>query len=54
MDQANTGAYSFIDPSPLGGRNYYRIKQVDHDETYMYSTAVSATLQNQEQIKRGK
>lgn len=46
IDQASTGAYGFTDPLPLPGRNYYRIKQVDHDETYMYSTAVCAAMEN--------
>jgi hypothetical protein len=33
--------YTFIDPSPKPGNNYYRIKQVDHDGTVSYSRVVN-------------
>lgn len=32
--------YSFVDPSPFDGANYYRIKQVDKDGMYSYSKVV--------------
>lgn len=32
--------YSFIDPSPLTGNNYYRLKQVDKDAKFTYSKTV--------------
>lgn len=33
--------YSFIDPAPLKGANFYRLKQVDLDAKYQYSPARS-------------
>jgi hypothetical protein len=33
--------YAFTDESPIEGINYYRLKQVDMDETYEYSKVVS-------------
>ena len=30
--------YSFMDESPVSGMNYYRIKQIDFDGKYSYST----------------
>ena len=33
----NNGKYSFIDASPLGGVNYYRLKMVDIDGKFKYS-----------------
>jgi len=36
-----TSVYTFTDASPLTGNAYYRIKAVDFDGKYMYSTIVS-------------
>jgi carboxypeptidase T len=33
--------YSFIDKSPLAGKSYYRLKQIDYDGSYKYSELVS-------------
>lgn len=38
-NQAN--AYSFLDPFPLSGRSYYRLKQTDFDGTFTYSKIIS-------------
>ncbi|MCC9166887.1 T9SS type A sorting domain-containing protein [Pontibacter harenae] len=35
--------YSFTDERPLPGLSYYRLKQVDEDETYFYSSVVAVT-----------
>lgn len=37
-------SYSFIDNNPLNGTNYYRLKQVDVDETYTWSKIVSVNF----------
>ena len=33
-----TQRYDFRDNNPLNGQNYYRLKQIDHDNTFAYST----------------
>ncbi len=33
--------YNHIDPTPFAGMNYYRLKQVDQDETFDYSNVIS-------------
>ncbi|MDO8550494.1 MAG: M14 family zinc carboxypeptidase [Ignavibacteria bacterium] len=33
--------YSFIDKSPLTGKSYYRLKQIDYDGSFKYSDLVS-------------
>jgi hypothetical protein len=38
---SNAGAYSFTDPGPLAGKSYYRIKSLDIDTRYGYSTVIS-------------
>lgn len=37
-------SYSFIDPNPLPGVNYYRLKMIDLDETVAYSSIKSQTF----------
>lgn len=32
--------YTFIDKNPYNGKNYYRLKQVDYDGSYEYSTII--------------
>lgn len=35
--------YTFIDDNPVGGYNYFRLKQIDDDGTYTYSKIVTAS-----------
>lgn len=42
--------YSFVDEKPLEGINYYRLKQVDYDGAYEYSSLVSVNMGKEEQI----
>lgn len=42
LGRVSTGApYSFIDPSPNIGNNYYRLKQVDRDGSFKYSKVIN-------------
>jgi|GEM_PF-2585185 len=43
--QANLD-YSFIDHTPVDGKNYYRLKQIDLDGTYAYSQIRSAVIES--------
>jgi hypothetical protein len=36
--------YSTVDPSPVTGINYYRLKEVDKDGSFVYSNIVSVTV----------
>jgi len=38
--------YAFIDPSPITGINYYRLKQVDFDSSFEYSPVISIDFNN--------
>lgn len=38
-----TERYEFLHHSPVAGKNYYRIKQIDLDEKFSYSSTVSVT-----------
>lgn len=38
-------SYTFTDPNPTAGVNYYRLRQVDTDGTYRYSAVVEAVVQ---------
>jgi hypothetical protein len=40
-DQGSTSSYSFIDPSPKSGRNFYRIAAQKRSGTVVYSQALS-------------
>lgn len=39
-NSASTLSYSFTDEKPLAGTNYYRLKQVDNDGKFSYSSVV--------------
>ena len=41
---AGGARYEAIDPSPVAGRNFYRLKQVDIDGRWVYSGVVSVTF----------
>jgi len=39
--------YAFIDETPVGGNNFYRLKMVDRDETFAYSRIVKIAIDGQ-------
>lgn len=41
---SNTLYYNYTDETPLNGNNYYRLKQVDFDESFQYSKIVVANF----------
>jgi len=41
LTEAAIGKYTFEDKNPLSGINYYRLKQVDIDQSFTYSSIVS-------------
>lgn len=45
------GQYNFVHASPLDGKNYYRVKQIDHDGKYMLSKIATVTKNNGVQIQ---
>lgn len=44
-------SYNFIDNSPYSGSNYYRLKMVDLDETFSYSSIIFLETKNQIESK---
>ena len=38
--------YSFVDPQPINGINYYRLKQIDFDGSHEFSNVVSVSRTN--------
>lgn len=46
LNQQKAVTYQWLDANPFDGTNYYRIKSVDSDGTYQYSTTVRVTLDN--------
>ncbi len=46
LNQQKAVTYQWFDANPFDGTNYYRIKSVDLDGTYHYSTTVRVTLDN--------
>ena len=47
----NTQYYSFNDAEPTIGHNYYRIKQVDLDNTFSFSSVIEVKVDNTESIE---
>ncbi|MDQ6482126.1 T9SS type A sorting domain-containing protein [Dyadobacter sp. LHD-138] len=43
-NSGSTRSYKFNDDSPLNGRNYYRLKMVDLDETFAFSRILSVNI----------
>lgn len=43
-----TERYEFLHHAPVAGKNYYRIKQIDQDERFSYSSTVSITKTTEE------
>ena len=43
-------SYDFTDGNPLNGQNYYRLKMVDRDETYAFSSIRSIGIKNDNQV----
>jgi hypothetical protein len=43
LNSNSLNTYSFLDKNPLLGINYYRLKQVDMDGTFMYSKTLSVS-----------
>ena len=48
-NSVNLERYSFIDDSPIIGRSYYRLRQVDTDGSYSYSKIVSVIIDVKDQ-----
>ncbi|MFT4062741.1 MAG: T9SS type A sorting domain-containing protein [Edaphocola sp.] len=44
-------SYDFTDENPLNGRNYYRLKQVDNDGQYKFSTIQSVFFETANSVK---
>lgn len=42
-DSREAQTYSFVDERPRAGTNYYRLRQIDKDGTYMYSNVLYLT-----------
>lgn len=47
-DSKKPNAYSFVDFKPQLGLNYYRLKMVDRDKTFAYSSIKAVTLEGKE------
>ena len=45
-NSATARAYQWIDPAPVPGLHYYRIKQTDNDGKYTYSAVVTTLYRN--------
>jgi choice-of-anchor A domain-containing protein len=43
-------SYDLIDKNPVNGQNYYRLKMVDRDETYAFSSIRSIVIKNDNQV----
>ncbi|HYI77481.1 MAG TPA: hypothetical protein VEW65_07650, partial [Chryseolinea sp.] len=43
-------SYSYLDSLPQSGKNYYRLKSVDYDHTFEYSSVVVADSKTEKQI----
>ncbi|KAA0989026.1 T9SS type A sorting domain-containing protein [Dyadobacter aurulentus] len=45
-ESKTTQYYNYSDASPIGGRNFYRLKMVDLDETFNYSRIIEVKFEN--------
>ena len=43
-NSSNTKNYGLYDPAPVAGVNYYRVKQVDNDGLFKYSSTVKVSI----------
>jgi hypothetical protein len=43
-------SYEFVDNSPINGNNYYRLKQLDSDGKFDYSTIKAVTIESKEEL----
>ncbi len=42
--------YNFIDKSPFSGTNYYRLRQIDYDQTARYSSIVAMLMDKETKV----
>lgn len=45
-ESKSTKYYNYSDASPVGGKNFYRLKMVDLDETFTYSRIIEVKFEN--------
>ena len=46
--QGDAGTYSYLDPAPRSGSNFYRLRQVDVDGSFNYSRVVEVNFDDQQ------
>ncbi len=49
-NSSNVTSYDLVDPTPLQGLNYYRLKTVDNDGSFEYSNIVIIRIENNIQL----
>lgn len=45
LTEQRVGDYHFLDENPVSGNNYYQLKQIDNDGTYIMSKIISAKFE---------